>query len=368
MTSPIDQYFRSQLQNRRDSNSLRQLPALGDEVDFCSNDYLGFALERFQSHDSAFYGATGSRLISGNHEAFAALEGRLAAFFGSATALVYNSGYQANLGLLSCIATRHDTIIYDQLVHASIRDALHLSNARNFAFRHNDPDHLRKKLERAKGRVFVVVESVYSMDGDEAPLRDIATVCADADAALIVDEAHAVGVLGPQGRGLTVELGLEDQIWARVITFGKAVGTHGAAILGSSLLRDFLINFSRPFIYTTGLPPHTVHRIGQVIEALSITDRIRALHSNIKYFKSGLNPEGDRRLIPSRSAIHALIVPGNDAVKSVAAQLRSAGLRVLPILYPTVPKGEERLRVCLHSFNRPADIAQLAQALNALSV
>lgn len=362
----IDDYLNARLHARREANSLRQLPKRGDGIDFCSNDYLGLASEPFAAPDSGPHGSTGSRLISGNDPAYTELEEHLAGFFAAESALVYGSGYQANLGLLSCIATRQDTMLYDQLVHASIRDGLLLSNARTFSFRHNDVEQLKEKLERASGRVFVVVESVYSMDGDEAPLPELLQLCEAAGAALIVDEAHAVGVFGTQGRGLTDEWQLSEKVWARVITFGKALGGHGAAILGNRTLKDYLINFSRPFIYTTALPPIAVHRVNWALDYVKTTDRIIALQRKVSLFKETLLPATKRQLIPSRSAIQSLLVPGNEAVKSLAENLRAAGFHILPILHPTVPEGRERIRICLHSFNRDEDIIALAITLDAL--
>lgn len=362
--NPIDEYLRAALHQRQENNSLRTLPDPRDGIDFCSNDYLGFARLPFPATEPVTYGATGSRLISGNHAAYGRLEACLSEFLNAESALVYGSGYQANLGLISCMASRGDTILYDQLAHASIRDALRLTHARSFAFRHNDTAHLREKLAQATGRTFVVVESVYSMDGDEAPLPEILGCCEDAGAALIIDEAHAVGVLGPQGRGLCAALGLEEKVWARVVTFGKALGAHGAAILGSTLLREYLINFSRPFIYTTGLPPDSIGRIQRAFEYLTTTERVGMLHERIELFKSQLTTDIRNQLIVSRSAIQSLVVPGNEAVKSLATQLQGAGFRILPILHPTVPRGSERLRICLHSFNTLSEVRALADALN----
>lgn len=366
--NPHDEFLKTQLAQRQLSNSLRQLPESAEGIDFCSNDYLGLARMSFPAIEFPQYGATGSRLISGNHIEYQKLERTLAGFFLAQAALVFGSGYQANLGLLSCVGNRQDTILYDQLAHASIRDALRLSPSRSFSFRHNDLEHLQEKLAQASGRIFVAVESVYSMDGDEAPLVELAAVCQAAGAALIVDEAHALGVLGMQGRGLVPALGLEDKIWARVITFGKALGAHGAAVLGNSLLRDFLINFSRPFIYTTGLPQDAIFRIRKSLEYLQQTDRIEYLQRLIKRFKAGIKPDLQPHLINSRSAIQSLIIPGNDAVKAIAEELQLKGLRVLPILHPTVAKGSERLRICLHSFNQEKDIDRLVEALNEINI
>lgn len=362
----INQYLKAQLQQRLANNSLRQLPSTASGIDFCSNDYLGLAREKFFASDLHLFGATGSRLISGNHDEYDKLETLLAQHLQSEAALVFGSGYQANLGLLSSVATRHDTMLYDELAHASIRDALRLSHARSFAFYHNDVEHLRQKLEKASGRVWVVVESVYSMDGDEAPLIALQGCCEEAGAALVVDEAHALGVLGPEGKGLTVALGLTDRVWARIITFGKALGSHGAAVLGSTLLCDYLVNFSRPFIYTTGLPPTAVQRIRKSLAFLKETDRVALLHQRIRHFRKGLRPAMRAQLIPGRSAIQSLLVPGNDAVKALAGTLQQEGFNILPILHPTVPKGRERLRICLHSFNREEEIDRLLQTLNQL--
>ena len=243
----------NKLKQREEANALRLLAPQSQLIDFSSNDYLGFAKEAAIHHinnntsELIQFGATGSRLISGNYELTEEAEAFLANFYNAATALIFNSGYNANIGLFQCLPQRNDTIIYDELIHASIRDGIRLSNASNFSFSHNNLTALEQKLSNAKGLIYVVVESVYSMDGDMAPLTEIVAVCKKYNAALIVDEAHAVGIFG-NGKGLVSELGLENNVFARVVTFGKAVGVHGAAILGSNELRDYLINFSRAFI------------------------------------------------------------------------------------------------------------------------
>ena len=362
----VDEHLEKELQKRRKANAFRKLPSGLHGVDFCSNDYLGLARESLALKDGKSYGATGSRLISGNHEAYLALENFLSTFHHAETALVFTSGYTANLGLIASIAGRHDTILYDQLVHASIRDALQLANCRTLSFRHNDVAHLQEKLHKASGNKWVIVESVYSMDGDETPLEQILSCCEAAQAALIVDEAHAIGVLGPGGRGAVVEQGLETRVWARVITFGKALGSHGAAVLGNAVLRDYLINFARPFIYTTGLPPDTLNRVRAAYQFLEGSDRIKDLHKLIGNFQAYLGDQVKRQLIPSRSAIQSILVPGNNEVKILANRLRESGLDVLPILHPTVPKGKERLRICLHSFNTIKELGLLTQQLNKI--
>ena len=217
--------FERALEERQLAGNLRQLRPASTRVDFCSNDYLGLArTDLLVEQAPARAGATGSRLITGNYPAIELLEGQLATYHGAESGLIFGSGYTANIGLLTCVARRGDTLLYDQLCHASLRDGLQLSPARTLGFRHNDLDELEAKLRRSGGQRFVVVESIYSMDGDAAPLVDLTSLCTRYDAALIVDEAHAVGVFGARGEGLVSALGLEAAVWARIVTFGKEIG------------------------------------------------------------------------------------------------------------------------------------------------
>ena len=309
-------------------------------------------------------GSTGSRLISGNSALVESVEEELATFYGSEAALIFNSGYDANLGIFSCLARRADTILYDELCHASIRDGIRLSFAASFSFRHNDPEAFRKKMSAAKGQVVVAVESLYSMDGDCAPLRELADVCNARGAALVVDEAHATGVCGPQGAGVVSELGLGPQVFARVHTFGKALGCHGAAVVGSRVLRSYLVNFARSFIYTTALPPKSIaavrcaHRIME-----QCAPRRENLAKMASAFCSIMEQSGlSHRLIASRSQIQSLLVPGNAAARQLAAALVGKGFDVRAIVSPTVAQGAERLRFSLHSFNTEAELRAAAEA------
>lgn len=358
------------LAERQAAQALRRLPAKQSWVDFYSNDYLGMAQSPVVKaaiqqalEEEHTLGATGSRLISGNRPELERFENFLAQFHRSEKALLFNSGYAANQGLLSCMADRHDTIIYDQLIHASLREGLKLSLASHYSFRHNDLEHLAQKLAIAKGQVFVVVESVYSMDGDEAPLREIVKICEQYNAALVVDEAHATGVLGPEGRGLVAELGLEEHIWARVYTFGKALGGHGAAVCGPAYLIDYLINFSKPFIYTTALPWHGLAGVRAAYVEMQSGVVLTQLQENIRFFVEQIPGTLRPQFIPSRSAIQSVLWPGNAAVRELAQRLQEAGLGVWPILHPTVPKGQERLRICLHGFNTQEQIQLLLKTL-----
>lgn len=360
-------HIHQKLDKRKHENAFRSLKKNNGLTDFCSNDYLGFASEKeihILDNELAQYGATGSRLISGNHQITEEVEDYLSNFYKAESALIFNSGYNANVGLFSALPQRNDTIIYDELIHASIRDGIRLSNAKSYSFSHNNLENLIQKLKSSSGNIYVTVESIYSMDGDMAPLKEIAEISKQYNAALIVDEAHAVGIYG-KGAGLTAELSLIDDVFARVVTFGKAFGTHGAAVLGNKLLKDYLINFSRAFIYTTALPLHSVLTIKKAHEFLkNHPERIEKLNQNIEYFKS-LIVNYQLSIINSESAIQCIIVSGNEKVKKLAEEIQEQGFNVRPILSPTVPAGQERLRICLHSFNSENEISLLIKILAA---
>lgn len=354
-------YLQQQIDKRKQENAFRELKDNNHLIDFCSNDYLGFAKETAihqTNQQLESYGATGSRLISGNHTITEETEDYLANFYRSEAALIFNSGYSANVGLFQCLPQRTDTIIYDEYIHASIRDGIKLCNAKHFAFEHNNLTALEEKLNLATGLVYVVVESIYSMDGDAAPLVEVAKICKKHQAALIVDEAHATSIYG-NGLGLVAQSNLENDVFARIITFGKAYGCHGAAVLGSKILRNYLINYSRAFIYTTALPLPSILAIKNAHEfLLKNLNRIDELKELITYFK---NSTSNFQLLTSNSisAIQCIIIPGNNEVKKVAENIQKNGFDVRPILSPTVPKGKERLRICLHSFNSQAQIDEL---------
>jgi 8-amino-7-oxononanoate synthase len=365
-----DNFLLSQLEQRKAQHALRELKLPPPHmVDLCSNDYLGLA--RSASMQEAvhallmerpyMHGSTGSRLLAGNYAWVEEAETNLAAFHAAPAGLIYNSGYDANVGLFSCVPQKEDTVIYDQLIHASIRDGIRLSRAQSFSFIHNDAGDLEKKLHRATGNIFVAVESVYSMDGDMAPLKAIADACEKAGAQLIVDEAHATGVVGQQGEGLVQALGLADACFARVHTFGKALGCHGAIVLGSATLRSYLINFSRSFIYTTALPPTA---IAAVMASYNLFPYMKEARENlaalIARFRQSTAP---LQVLPSETPIQIVLTPGNEFTRRQAATLQEAGLDVRPILHPTVPKGEERLRIVLHSFNTVEEVDRCTQLL-----
>lgn len=361
-------FLNQKLAKTKETMVYRALKILGGKVDFCSNDYLGFAKNpTIHSHKTTTtktptnYGSTGSRLISGNSEAVENLEAQLQIFYHSAAALIFNSGYNANVGFFQCIPQRADTILYDEYIHASVRDGIKLSNANHFSFKHNSLADLKNKLQRTKGLVYVVVESVYSMDGDQASLKEIAALCRQNNAALIVDEAHAVGVIG-KGKGCVMEEQLENDVFARIVTFGKALGTHGAVVLCSPTVKEYLINFSRAFIYTTALPLSAINTIANAhIELEKITNR-KHLQELISYFNEK-TLKTSYHFLESTSAIQSLIIPGNEAAKKLANYFQQNGFDIKAILHPTVPKGMERLRICLHSYNTTAEINQFFELL-----
>ncbi|MBS0653541.1 MAG: aminotransferase class I/II-fold pyridoxal phosphate-dependent enzyme, partial [Verrucomicrobia bacterium] len=243
------------LMKRKKMKLMRALSSSEGLVDFASTDYLGFArsLEPLESKMGQI-GSTGSRLLTGNHPRFEELEEKIAQFHQAESCLLYNTGYTANLGLIAALGPIEPTFIYDLDIHVSMIDGIRLSKAKSFAFRHNDLNSLEWRLKGAKPPIFVIVESLYSVSGDLAPLKELVDLCLRYGAELIVDEAHATGVCGKMGRGCVAEWGLEEKIFARMHSFSKALGSHGGCILGSQLLKNYLINFSRPFIYTVAMP------------------------------------------------------------------------------------------------------------------
>jgi 8-amino-7-oxononanoate synthase len=359
-----EDFLQKKVNERIEQQAFRQLRLPDGKIDFCSNDYLGITglLSTAEVAWNDFqHGSAGSRLLAGNYALIEETEQMLAAFHQAPAALIFNSGYDANLGVLSCIPQRGDTIVYDYLSHASLRDGIRLSFAQSFSFRHNDMTDLEKKLQQATGNVFVVTESVFSMDGDMAPLQEMVTLCQQYKAHLIVDEAHATGVVGDKGEGLVQSLGLENTCFARIHTFGKAVGCHGAVVLGSELLRNYLINFARPFIYSTALPESSVAAIGKAYQLFPVMFQERAHLQQLGHLFQEANIP--YRKLPSATPIQVVIIPGNDRVKKMAACLQEAGLDVRAILYPTVPKGSERLRIVLHAFNTVEDLHLLIKHL-----
>lgn len=379
-TNSANQLLVNALQERQDAGLLRSLTSVDGMKDFCSNDYLGLAKDETlaewisafiaiwqgkQTGQTPLNGSSGSRLISGNHDYMEEFERQCASFHRAESALLFSSGFEANLGLIAAIAQKEHVIFCDKLLHASLIDGLRLSAAERRIFKHNDLQDLIHLLEQypAETMKWVVVESVYSMDGDFAPLKELIELKQKYNFELLVDEAHAGGIYGPKGEGLCVELGIESEIFARVVTFGKAWGNAGAVVLGSDTLRTYLINFARPFIYSTAPTPH--HVLSLQMTLTYVADAIEArqgLKRNILYFRSQLTSAAWGE---SHSPIQTFFVSGNEAVRALAQKVQAAGFAVKPIVYPTVPKGKERIRITITSNSKKSDMQTLIETLES---
>ncbi|KAJ3380110.1 hypothetical protein HDU84_006165 [Entophlyctis sp. JEL0112] len=441
-TNALDALHAAVLDVRRAAGLVRtvRVPAQAS-VDFASNDYLGLARSRSlhaafvrrispdsdpdshsslhslsvrcenQPHGRNINGSSGSRLLTGASLLAERLEDRLAAFHHAEAALLFNSGYDANVGLFSVIAHPHSAVLYDSLIHASVHDGLKCRRKLAVAkpWNHNDLAHLESLVQIEVHRIessenpcagiIVAVEAVYSMDGDTAPLRDLVRLKKQIGSRagglhIVVDEAHSNGVFGDGGRGLVCELGFEQDVYARLVTFGKAVGAHGgdtsllfgigtqsknflhqnktkpkAAVLGSATFREYLVNYARPLIYSTAISPHSLAAIDTAYTHLqkhapALQKRLQALiaHYRTLVYSSRILPN-DTRVIDSVTAIQGIIVPGNQQVTRLCEYLQGNGYDVRPIRSPTVEKGSERLRVCLHTHNTEEEIESLVRVI-----
>ena len=366
-----DHFLDKKLQERTDTNALRFLKLNQNKngtypIDFCSNDYLGIVRNKLIEKEilpNISHGSTGSRLLSGNYSLIEETEKLIADFHDADAGLIFNSGYDANTGLLSSVPQKNDIIVYDKLSHASLRDGIRLSFATSFSFLHNDLNDLEKKLSSsdANSQKFVVTESVFSMDGDFAPLSEISKLCEKYNTALIVDEAHATGVVGEKGEGLVQQLNLQKKCFARIHTFGKACGAHGAIVLGSQKLRKYLVNFSRQFIYSTALPPSAIEAIAISYKLFPKMEEERKHINELVTIFRNANPK--YKILPSETPIQIVIIPGNEDVKEVAKKLQENNFDIHAILYPSVPKGQERLRIVLHAFNSVEEVERMVGIL-----
>lgn len=337
-----------------------------DYLNFCSNDYLGLAahprvIERLRSAASEYgVGSGASHLVCGHSAPHHQLEEALAEFTGRPRALLFSSGYMANTGILTTLLQRGDHVFEDRLNHASLLDGGLHSGARFQRFPHNDLTVLEAKLEVADGPKLVVVDGVFSMDGDTAPLAGLATLCAARDAWLMVDDAHGFGVLGERGMGSTELAGLgADDVPVLMATLGKALGTAGAFVAGSELLIEGLIQQSRNYIYTTAIPPAVA---AASIEALSLVQeepwRRQHLAALIARFRGGAR-QLDLPLLDSSSAIQPLLLGDATRAMSLSAMLRERGLLIGAIRPPTVPAGTSRLRITLSAAHSEAQVDHL---------
>ena len=367
------------LSTRQSQQLLRHLPTVTPNIDagidFYSNDYLGLAnspllIEALQQYALKQVGSTGSRLLSGNHPLTMRLEQRLANYFHAPKALLFGSGYLANLGLLASIPQRQEAIFYDEYCHACIKEGVRLSHASYYRFAHNNIEDLKNKLQRhGQSRNYIVAEGIYSMQGDQAPIQALLDLCTTHNSCLIIDEAHSTGVCA-QGQGLGYQILGEklknQENLIRVHTFGKAWGLQGACVVGPEVVINYLINFARSFIYTTALPIVLIVLLHKILDSFEqqLTP-VKQLHTQVRWFEQQLTAllPDCTKYKPTHSPIQPLRLGNNQQCQEVASALQQQGCLVRPILSPTVPIGQETLRICLHSFNTQAQLTQLLQAL-----
>ena len=344
----------------------------------CSNNYLGLAnhpalaeaarsaLERYGTS------ASGSRLVSGSLALHGQLEKRVAEWMGTEAALVFNSGYQANVGAIPALAREGDLILSDELNHASLIDGCRLSRARTRVFRHADPQHLESLLAENStasrtGKNVIVTESVFSVDGDLAPLTEIASLARRFDALLIVDEAHAVGVFGPAGAGRVEELQLEVAVDIRMGTFSKALGSFGAFVAGRRDLIEYLVNRARSFIYSTALPPATLGASLSAVQAIQREpERRKSLWENVRFLREGLKDQGWSLLSEASQILPVLIGEARETME-VTDELLARGVFAQGLREPTVPRGTSRLRLTPMATHNREDLTHALAAFDEVS-
>lgn len=363
-------HFQEALNKRKREGTFRELTLQSAGTDFFSNDYLGFAknkdlqhllLEQVICNPALLSGSTGSRLISGNSQEITEVEAFIAKEHQYPASLLFPSGYSANLSLFSTLPTRHDTIIVDEQIHRSVHDACNMSFAKKIKFKHNNLQHLEQILKRQNRHCYVAIESLYSMQGDFAPIREIAEIAEKYKARLIVDEAHAFGVIG---YGLVGKYQLQNKVLATIITYGKALGAHGSAVLCNELIRSYLINFASPFIYSTAAQNMQWISIKTGYDFLKANCNISIqLQENIKIFRN----QNLKTPSVENSPIQAIIIPDNQRLKSLQKTLLERKFLTYAVYSPTVKKGTERLRICLHSFNTEGEIVELAQIIKSFT-
>jgi 8-amino-7-oxononanoate synthase len=341
-------------------------------LNLSSNDYLGLArhptlVEALRRAAERGVGATASRLVVGSDPEVAALEEKLAAFAGAEAALVFGSGYAANVGALSALLGREDAVFSDRLNHASIWDGIKLSGAALFRYRHLDLDHLESLLEEADRtgarRKLIVTDSVFSMDGDVAPLRELVELKERYGAALVVDDAHGGGVFGPRGEGYAFEVGVADDLDLVIGTFSKAFGVYGAYVAGRASWIRYLVNRSRTFVYTTGLPPPIIGAISASLDVVAEAgDARRALRDKAERFRTALSEHG-LDTCGSATQIVPLLVGESAAALDLSRALEERGVLAVAIRPPTVPPGTARLRFSLMATHDDGELERAVEVL-----
>jgi 8-amino-7-oxononanoate synthase len=359
------------LQQRLDGwqrSDLRRTLTLPHGIDFASNDYLGYGrdpqLAAAVAAEVARWGggAAASRLLRGHLELHAQAETELAAWCGQEAALLFSSGWAANVGLVTALAGRGDTLICDRLLHASLIDAARLSGAERLVIPHGDLGALEQALlQPRRGRCLVLTEAVWSMDGDVTPLAQVLELAERYDAAVMVDEAHATGLYGATAAGRVAELGLQGRVLATVHTGGKAMGQAGAWVAGPQPLIDVLVNAARPFVFSTAVP--TAIAAGLRLAAQRVQgdgERVAAAHHGAARLRGWLRA-GGVAVREDRSCIVPVVIGDNDRALQVAAALQADGLDVRAVRPPTVAPGTARLRICVHADHTALQLERLAE-------
>ena len=371
----IEQRKRDGLYRHRRLVSGPQQPELTADgkrlLSFCSNDYLGLASDagNIEALKNALpetgLGGAASHLVCGHHEAHHQLEERLAAFTERSSALFFSTGYMANMGVISALVGRGDTVFSDKLNHASIVDGCILSRARMRRYAHGDVVALEEMLAKTDGHKVVVTDGVFSMDGDVAPLKELARVCRAHDTLLVVDDAHGLGVLGPQGRGSVLEAGLsEEDVPVLIGTLGKAAGTSGAFVAGPEWLTEYLVQKARTYIYTTAMPPAVAVATCASLDRIEADDARREhLNQLVARFRAGAENLG-YELMPSHTPIQPIMIGDNHAALALSQALEEQGMLVTAIRPPTVPVGQARLRVTLSAAHTTDNVDHLLAALS----
>jgi 8-amino-7-oxononanoate synthase len=365
--------LRAELDRLEARHEFRRLAQL-EGVNLSANDYLGLSTDPRLSRAVAAaleagtpVASTGSRLLSGNAPEWETLESNFARFIGTEAALFFSSGYAANMGLLSAILRPDDTVFSDESNHASLIDGIRLSRARKVIFPHLDLAFLEDALRRSDsaGRRFIVVESLFSMEGDGAPIADLLSLAGRFGAELIVDEAHATGVYGPRGRGLVAAANGNTRVFASVHTCGKALASAGAFVCGTETLKQFLVNRARTFIFSTALPPYFAAQIGKAVEIVAEADDERRRLLGLADFLRARLQEAGFNIGTSDTQIVPVLLGGNDAAIHYARELSRHGFAVPPIRPPTVPDGTSRLRLSVTTKLSEEILDRLVKALVA---
>ncbi len=341
---------------------------------FCSNDYLGLAnhpqlIAALQQGTQLWgVGAGAAHLVSGHFAAHHQIEQQLATFAGKPAALLFSTGYMANLGVVQALAGKGDTVFADKLNHASLNDAMLLSRAETKRYRHGDLAQLAQLLEQTKnGRKLIITDAVFSMDGDIAPLRELLALCEQHDAWLYVDDAHGFGVLGEQGRGSLSHFGIASKRVIYMATLGKAAGVSGAFVAAEQVVVDTLVNQAHSYIYTTATPPALSVALSQSLQLIAQGDELRAhLKQRVAQLRNGL-ADLPWKLMPSDTAIQPLLIGDNQQALKMSEGLRERGIWVAAIRPPTVPQGTARLRITLSAAHSEEDVNQLIGALHELA-